>query len=105
MFREFQRSRFWIAANLAGAALFLWLASKTWIEPELRGEDVARGGDAVVWLATALPVLAAFFVVNLIWLAVTFAKLAKARAWAPILPLAVTGLLWLFTVRIDLAMR
>jgi hypothetical protein len=103
--REFQKSRFRIAANLVGAAVFLSLASRTWIEPELRGEDVARGGDAVVWAVTALPVLAAFFVLDLVWLALTFAKLAKTQAWGSVSPLVAIGLLWLCAVLVDLAMR
>lgn len=61
-----RREKFWLLANLAGAMGYLWLASRTWIEPELRGEDVARGGDAIIWGMTALPVLITFVIANFI---------------------------------------
>jgi hypothetical protein len=103
--REFQKSWFWITANLLGATVFIWLASQTWIEPELRGEGVARGGDALVWTVTALPILAAFFILDLVWLILTLVKFAKTQAWGSVSPLVATGLLWLCAVLVDLAMR
>jgi hypothetical protein len=33
--------------NVAGAAAYLMMASRCWLEPELAGVEVARGGDAV----------------------------------------------------------
>ncbi|MGR4863414.1 hypothetical protein [Caulobacter sp. LARHSG274] len=105
MIREFQESRVWVAANLVGVATFLWLASRTWIEPELRGEDVAGGGDAVVWVVTAMPVLAAVFALDLIWCAMVFTKVAKTRTWRALSPLAAMAFLWLCAVLIDLAKR
>lgn len=57
-----------MAANIIGAAAYVWLSSLTWLEPELRGEDVARAGDAMVWAMTALPVLVGFALADLVWL-------------------------------------
>lgn len=102
---EFRSARFWVAANVVGAAAFLWLASKTWIEPELRHEEVARGGDAVLWAVTALPVLIAFLVLDLVWLTLPVVRLAKTQAWPSASPLAATALLWLGAIFVDLAMR
>jgi hypothetical protein len=102
---KFRSGRFWVAANVVGAAAFLWFASKTWIEPALRHEDVARGGDAILWAVTALPVLIAFLVLDLIWLTLVMVKLAKSQAWHSALPVAAMGLLWLGVIFADLAMR
>jgi hypothetical protein len=53
-----------IVLNVVGALAYLAMASKTWLEPELAGTEVARGGDAAVWFTTALPILAVFVVIN-----------------------------------------
>lgn len=66
-FSNFHHWKWWLLANAAGAALYLWLASWTWIEPQLRGENPARSGDAFRWAITALPVLLAFAVANFVW--------------------------------------
>ena len=58
----------WVAANVIASAAFLHLASWTWLEPNLRGEHAARGGDAVVWMLGAFPVLAAAALANVVWL-------------------------------------
>jgi hypothetical protein len=105
MMSEFRSARFWIAANVVGAAAYLWIASKTWIEPELRHEAVARGGDGVVWTLTALPVLIAFLVVDLLWLALVVRQMAMTRTLRSAAPMAAMGLLWLDAIFIDLAMR
>ncbi len=102
---EFRSARFWVAANIVGATAFLWLASKTWIEPQLRGEDVARGGDAVVWACTALPVLIAFLVLDGVWLTLVVVRLAKTQAWRSASPLAASAILWLGVICVDIAMR
>jgi len=102
---EFWSARFWIAANIVGAGTFLWLAARTWIEPELRHDDVARGGDGVLWTVTALPVLIAFLVLDLVWLTLVVVRLAKTQAWPSASPLAATTLLWLSAIFVDLAMR
>ena len=105
MVRAFAAARFWIAANVVGAAAFLCLASKTWIEPKLHHEAVARGGDGVVWTLTALPVLISFVVIDLLWLALTVRRLATTQTWRPASPLAAMGVLWLGVIFVDFAMR
>ncbi len=60
-----RRSAWWIAGNIVAILLYLYLSSWTWLEPELRGEDVATGGDAVVWALSAFPVLVVAMVMNL----------------------------------------
>ena len=58
----------WTLINLAGAGAFVWFASWTWLEPNLRGEDVARGGDARIWTTAAAPILGLFLLGNTVWL-------------------------------------
>ena len=69
MFKSSGSPLIWIAVNLAGIAAFLIAASRSWIEPELTNIPGASGGDAYVWLVTAVPVLVVFAIGNLAWLA------------------------------------
>ena|ERR1700722_7100315 len=57
-----------VALNAVGVGAYLYVSSRTWLEPELRGQSVATGGDAVVWVFTALPVAVAFLVFDSILL-------------------------------------
>ena len=97
------RERFWIAANILGLALYLYFASKTWIEPELRGENVATGGVAMVWGLSALPILLVFFLADGIWFAMGLARGLKRGDWRTLPALVVVGLVWLGTVWFDFA--
>ena len=105
MVSEFRAAKLWVAANIVGAAAFLRLAAITWIEPELRHEQVARGGDAVVWASTALPVLISFLVLNLLWATRVLVKVAKTGALRTAAPIALMGLVWLGAILLDVAMR
>jgi|GEM_PF-6071296 len=44
----FDRWWLWVVANLIGMALFLHLATQTWIEPELANEPGASGESITV---------------------------------------------------------
>ena len=71
-----------VALNAVGVGVYLAISSRTWLEPELRGESVATGGDAVVWFFTALPVAVAFLVFDSILLvtaSVSYFKNEKRR--------------------------
>ena len=83
------RSAWWIAGNIVAILLYLYLSSRTWLEPEFRGEDVATGGDAVVWALSALPVFVVAVVANLavvVWGAVYRRRHGQwpftSRSWA-----------------------
>ena len=95
------RAKYWLIVNILGAAAVLYLASKLWIEPELRAEDVGRGGDLLLGGLTILPILAAFFVLDAIWLAVLLNRGVRANDWTsiPVLP-SVVGL-WAVVVSIN----
>ncbi|MEG3147017.1 hypothetical protein U1839_20390 [Sphingomonas sp. RT2P30] len=82
--------------NAIGLVLFLWFASQTWIEPELRNEVVARGGDALVFMGTALPVLVLFSLADFYWL---WRRLI-ARRWYSAMLVGVVAIFWMAALRI-----
>jgi hypothetical protein len=85
---SFSKDKWWLVANVIGAAAYVWLSSQTWLEPELRGETVARAGDAIVWAMTALPVLLGFALVDLVWL------IRRVRSGQSLQPILLAALLW-----------
>lgn len=55
-----------LIANLLGAAIFLWVASKSWIEPQLQDYPGASGGSASVWFFSAMPVFLVFALLDFV---------------------------------------
>lgn len=94
MLASLRSERWWIAANLAGLAVFLVLASRTWIEPQLRHEAVARSGDLLFGALVVLPVLVAFFVIDIIWLTRVILHGVRSRAWGAMPAVVTVALLW-----------
>ena len=91
----------WMLANVVASAGFVHVASWTWLEPNLRGEDVARGGDALVWALGAFPVLALSALANAIWFA--FASQERRRngeAW-PAPSITVVAAMWISVLVVD----
>jgi len=85
---SFSKEKWWLIANAIGAAAYVWLSSLTWLEPDLRGEDVARAGDAMVWSMTALPLLVGFVLADLVWL------ISRVRTGQSCQPMLLVALLW-----------
>ncbi|MBV1688023.1 hypothetical protein KRR38_10135 [Novosphingobium sp. G106] len=54
----------WLASNMIGIGIFLYLGAQTWMEPELADIPGASGGEFVVWGITALPIFLLFFVAH-----------------------------------------
>ena len=95
----------WIFTNFLGAIAFLFFASQTWIEPELRGEDVGREGDAVVWFGTALPVAFACLLLDVVMVVLAVRVGIARKQWSPFLVAGGIGIGWAVTIRIDVAPR
>lgn len=95
----------WIITNGLGALAFLHFASKTWIEPELRGEDVARDGDAVVWFATALPFALACLVADVVMIVLAIRLGLRRRVWSPLVVALCIGLGWALAMAVDVSRR
>jgi hypothetical protein len=91
---SFIREKWWLVANAVGVAAYVWLSSWTWLEPELRGEEVARAGDAMVWAMTAFPVLMSFALADVFWL------IRRARKGQSLKPVVLTALLWVVALGI-----
>jgi hypothetical protein len=91
----------WTLANVFTASTFLYFASWTWLEPNLRGEGVARGGDVVIWALSAFPILLVAFAANLIWLAMVARERRKAGLRWPSAFLTIVAGVWISAVLVD----
>lgn len=101
----FRRDQWWVGANGLGAIAYLRFASQTWIEPELRGENVGRAGDALIWGITCLPIAAVFLVVDLIWLTGRTRSTAPKERWPSLLPVLAIGAGWFAVLAVDALLR
>ena len=95
----------WISFNVLAAVIYLHFASKTWIEPELRGEGVGREGDAVVWFGTAFPIALSCFLADIVMLVLAIRIGARTKQWSPLIVARGIGLGWAGAMTIDLARR
>jgi hypothetical protein len=90
-----------LAANAIGLIAYLHLASKTWIEPELRGVPHAIAGTTFVWVLSAFPVLFVFLLVDIAWLCVTISRGFRSRDWWPTTVVMGTAAIWTAAVLLD----
>jgi hypothetical protein len=58
-----------IPANMVGVGMYLWFSVPLWAPSELANIPGAGAGDPIVWGLSALPTLAFFLLLNLVWLA------------------------------------
>jgi len=87
--------------NVVAAAAFLYLASWTWLEPNLRGEDVARGGDAAVWALTAFPILLLSAFANVIWLLLAARECRRHNEAWPLSTISVVMTVWISALAVN----
>jgi hypothetical protein len=85
----------WIAANVVGMALFLYLAVQTWIEPELANEPGANGGEFIVWGITALPVLLLFLLAHFGFGLLAFRQAQRSGSWRGEIFVGATLICWI----------
>ncbi len=86
-----------LLANVVGAVLYLVGTSHGWVDQAERGM-IPVTGEPFVWATAAIPILALFTVVNLIW---GILLLRRGRSGGPVW-LAAAGL-WLVVIVIDSA--
>jgi hypothetical protein len=84
----------WVATNVIASAAFLHFASWTWLEPNLRHEEVARGGDAIIWILSAFPILAVATLSNLVWMLVAARERRKSEGPWPTPATIVVAIIW-----------
>ena len=90
----------WMIFNIAGMALYLWLASSLWVRP---GEEGTPGGpgDAFYWLFLLVPTLGAFLLIDLAaLLVILFQRRGQALKKALILWGTIAAL-WSIVVAFD----
>jgi hypothetical protein len=91
----------WVAINVAGLSVYLWLASSLWVLP---GEEGQPGGpgDAFYWFFVLVPILVGFLVANLIVLFVIIRRARVApREWIALLWWLVAVALWVGAIAYD----
>ena len=57
-----------LGANAVGMIVFLFSASRFWIEPEVADVPGANGGNAFGWIVFAAPIPFVFIVGSLMWI-------------------------------------
>jgi hypothetical protein len=91
----------WAIANIGLALGYLFFASWTWLDPVLRDEDVARGGDAFAWMLGAFPVLLVAGLLNAVWFFAARKEQARRNARWPIAVIAIITVAWIGAIAID----
>jgi hypothetical protein len=91
----------WTLLNVVAAAAFVWLASWTWLEPNLRGEEVARGGDALVWMTGAAPILGLSLGGNAVWLALVRQERRRGGFGWPVGTIITIAAIWISVLFVD----
>ena len=95
-----RRRTLWLSLNVLGMAVYLTLASALWVRP---GEEGTPGGpgDAFYWLLILIPILAGFFVLNSITLAVIVRRLRVIGQCVALTLWLAVALLWIGAVVVD----
>jgi len=88
-------------ANVIASAVFIHFASWTWLEPNLRGTEVANGGDAVVWMFGAFPVLIFAALANAIWFFLASRERLRRNGDWPLSSIAVVTTIWISALVVD----
>jgi hypothetical protein len=87
-----------LALNLVGAVVYVCLASRSWAIPRERGLH-SETAEPFIWFLSVAPIVAIFFVVNVIWGALILVRRQWPRGYFWLL----TAFIWLLAVVIDFA--
>jgi hypothetical protein len=87
-----------LALNLVGAIVYVCLASRAWAIPRERGLH-SETAEPFIWFLSVAPIVAIFFVVNVIWGALILVRRQWPRGYLWLL----TALIWLVAAVIDFA--
>jgi hypothetical protein len=100
--RPFSIAVAWLFVNALGAGVFLFVASASWIEPELASIPGASGGAGVRWFVTAVPILVLFALIDLGVLTWASTIRVKQGVWPISLRLFLLSVpLWLCALVVD----
>jgi hypothetical protein len=87
-----------LVLNVAGALLYIWLSSFSWVIPAEEGLH-SLTGEPFIWAMAVLPVLAIALVINLSW----GVMILRRRAWSGARLWALVAVIWLLAIAIDFA--
>jgi hypothetical protein len=87
-----------IAFNFVGAIVYVCLASRAWTIPRERGLHSATA-EPFIWFLSVAPIVAIFFVVNVIWGVLILVR----RRWRSGYLWLLTALIWLVAAVTDFA--
>jgi hypothetical protein len=85
-----------LALNLVGAIVYVCLASRAWAIPRERGLH-SETAEPFIWFLSVAPVVAIFFVLNVIWGVLILVRRQWPRGYFCLL----TALIWLLAAVID----
>ena len=78
-----------LAINAIGALIFLFVASRFWVESELAGIPGASGGAPIIWFLVTVPIILFFVLSNFGVVAWAFIVRRKRGVWP------VSNFIWL----------
>lgn len=98
------RTLLWLAANVFGAACYLYFAARVWPEPELRGTEYAVGpGTPFLWALSALPILMLCALVDGVVVVIWCIAMRRSAEWRPSALAWLIPVIWLVACGIDRA--
>lgn len=86
-----------LLANIIGAILYVVRASQSWAIPAERGIN-SISGEPFIWALFALPILAVFAVIDLVWGIIVFRNQKNGARF-----LLIAGLIWIVAIVVDFA--
>ena len=89
------RRGFYLVLNAIGIGVYLHLALPIWALRETEGRDYYDAVDCVTHFLWAVPVLAVFTVINLIYFGIAIVVFVKRRVRAPLVVCGVACAMWL----------
>jgi hypothetical protein len=98
--RVLRRSAWWVAVNVAGICLYIYLASALWVLP---GEEGQPGGpgDAFYWLFLLVPIVFLFLIGNAITLIFAMRGLKNGGNEIALTAWFAIGALWICALGYD----
>jgi hypothetical protein len=91
----------WLAANVAGMVVYLYAASRLWVQPGEEGMPPQGLGDAFYWLMFLVPIMGAFLVFNCVALLAVVRGRAETPFRTALLLWFVVVTLWGGTLAVD----
>jgi hypothetical protein len=94
MNRKAIREGAWLAINVIAGAVFVWLASKAWVDPPIWHRSSPAGGDPAAFGALVVKFLAPILLFNTAWLACSVLWSRPRRDWLSVWTFTGLGFMW-----------